>query len=115
MKLRDISGQVERGWFWLRNGFDYQDCWSLDVSLAKWLAPRLTHFAKNSMGYPGVKPYSGEFGNDKWRADLWVATKAVVAYSKKWDAKTWEEEDRIHSGYKSAMRWVAEWVGYLWD
>ena len=40
--------------FFLRiiKGFDIQDTWSLDISLASWMVPRLIHLRDNLHGFP---------------------------------------------------------------
>ena len=46
----------------LTYGFNLEDTWSLDVSMAKFLAPRLLYLANNVNGYPGTI-------NDEWLED----------------------------------------------
>jgi len=96
-------------------GFDYRDCWNLDVAMAKWLAPRLLLMAKQTASYPGVAPYDGEDGHDAWTADLMKAGLALDLYSRVWDETDWDVERDIREAAQEKMAWVAKWFPHLWD
>lgn len=51
--LDNIERFFRRNTFRLFHGYNYEDCWNLDWSMAKWLVPRLKHLRDNGAGYPG--------------------------------------------------------------
>ena len=61
----------------IKYGFNIEDTWSLDISVAKYLAPRVRYLANNSHGYPGsltdeliktdkLTPYVGKDEPETW-------------------------------------------------
>ena len=48
--VRDIKNRTVRKW-WL--GFNPEECWSLDYTIAEFILPRLKYFRKVTCGYPG--------------------------------------------------------------
>ena len=50
--IKDTPYRIK--WWWQRRirGWDDRDCWSLDVTIAKFIVPRLKHLRDNKMGYP---------------------------------------------------------------
>jgi len=61
----------------IKYGFNIEDTWSLDISVAKYLAPRIRYLANNSNGYPvtltedliktnKLTPYVGKDEPETW-------------------------------------------------
>ena len=49
--------------FYLTNGFFFEECWNLDVTLAALILPRLIHFRDSHCGAPGCLFECDEKGN----------------------------------------------------
>lgn len=119
-RLTRIWDSIKATVFRLRYGFDKRDCWSLDLALAKWLAPRLRYLSEHARGCP-CDPFLS-FSNDdesieKWKDQLAEAAKALESYKAEWDnpdstsASVVEANERT----RKAIQWVADHFEQLWD
>ena len=116
-KLQCARERLSRGW-------DYRDLWSLDHHIASTLGAQLVEMARIAHGWP--PDYPGEF--DGWVGDLKHHGRSLVRYAET-DGGDWEPcadheipvgipgavAERIRSDATTALHWVAEWLGALWD
>lgn len=98
--------RVTRGW-------DDRSVWGLDHWLARTVGAQLVHMADIAHGWP--HPYPGDF--DGWVSDLRINGELLRRYA------TDDHELSLHDisdrtallNAQSAMRWVADNFGALWD
>ena len=110
--------------FRLRHGFDYRDCWNLDIDLADWLGKRLVHLARVTNTTPATYIYkyeaqetdgeSCQVAFDIWRYDLKRHGEALTEYAEQFVVWDRDEEKTIQDA-KDAMKFVAENLTGLWD
>ena len=50
--IKDIPREIKWCWQRINRGWDDREIWSLDVTIAKFILPRLKHLRDNNMGYP---------------------------------------------------------------
>lgn len=97
--------------FRLRKGFWPDVTWNLDISAAKWLAPRLKHLKKSTHGYPkGLT-------EEEWNChlDTMIATFEWIAAEGYWnteDAKTLQQ--RTEEAQRGLELFAKYYMG-LWD
>jgi hypothetical protein len=105
--------------FRLRHGFRYEDCWSLDTSVAEWLAPRLYHLAEHHAGHPTYfcgesDPYSehcdADGCDDIWTAILYKMAEGFELIDKD-DDPSQERRDYIDE----CLDLFREFFYSLWD
>lgn len=113
-----------RMWWQSRTrGWSDEELWSLDHSIAEFLAPRLRRLAEITHGSPSGYPnkyYSrdAETDHESWRRDLAAAAEAFAEYvdcAQATDGWSMEREEAAYREAKRAMDWIAEWFGSLWD
>lgn len=96
-------------WQRLTRGWDVRSVWSLDDDLSGRLGAQLLHMADIAHGWPGEQ--YGTF--DDWVRDLRRAGWALLRY------RELHHEDFTDQGIrgdaKSALYWVADNLGALWD
>lgn len=51
----------------LERGFDNTELWSLDVTIAKFILPRLKEFKNQTCGIPGCIEQNGDEGLEVWK------------------------------------------------
>ncbi len=51
-RIRWFFQRVKLWWQKKTRGFSDEEWWNLDISLAKWIIPRLRHLRDNTHGYP---------------------------------------------------------------
>lgn len=90
----------------LQRGFDDSELWALDVSIAKFIAPRLAAF----IDYQSTTPL--RLGDDEWRKILLKILLAfeIVAYRPE-HLTTKEDKKAVKKGLKL----FAKWYNDLWD
>lgn len=89
--------------------FKNEELWSLDVTIAKFILPRLKRFKKHTMGHPA------ELTEKQWDAilDKIIFSFAFIAGPDMWnikymgDEKTWK---KVNEG----LQLFAEWFNALW-
>lgn len=92
MKLpRRIKHLIQR----LRYGFDDSDTWSLDMTMAKWLVPRLKRFQKLSIGVPEF-----EMTQVEWSTILYkmIVAFELIANQYEADEPLWHNDPRVEEG-----------------
>lgn len=119
-RLTRIWDSIKATVFRLRYGFDKRDCWSLDLALAKWLAPRLKHLSENAGGHPcdPFLDFEDDDGLNKWKGELAVAASSFESYKNEWDdPDSWTSASVVENNERArkAIQWVADHFGQLWD
>jgi len=109
---RYFRTRYEGRWFgWMRQrltrGFDDRELWSLDNTIATFVAPRLAAFRAMTIAYPG---HGDADTPEKWDAILARMQRALDLYA----LGSWE---MTGDEYKEAddIRLLGEWFGALWD
>lgn len=97
----------------LTRGWDDRATWSLDDHLCKTLGEQMLHLAETTHGWP----QSEEFPTfEDFQAALRVHGTALVTYSKRWDEMLDNDvEEKVRGDAQTALRWVADHLGTLWD
>lgn len=130
-RWHSFTSWVSQTLFTIRHGYNYADCWSLDYSMAKWMAPRLRHLANNSAGCPCTygmtqeeidccaSPEQWTPRHDQWVADINKAAKFfedIVAYEDGDFREDWQEvEADLQKRQREVFTWMATWYRGLWD
>lgn len=98
-------------------GVSITDTWSLDSYLARFFANGLKMMAASAHAYPGVEPYDGEGGFEKWQRDLFLvanklefyATDTTEAISENIDWSEDESDDLLESLNQSEEEYIRRW------
>lgn len=88
----------------IERGFDESELWSLDVTISKFISPRLKAFRDTAGGYPG------DMTENEW---IELLDKMILAFDLHAQCKvsyTEEENEKIEEGLKL----FAEYFGHLW-
>lgn len=85
-----------------KNGFDASECWNLDVTIAKFVLPRLKYLRKNTHGYPPTLTMKE-----------WKATIKKMEKSFKIDVK--DKTNADWDAYQEGMDLFAKYFRQLWD
>ena len=113
MRLR---GALRRLRYRLSHGFWPWDVWNLDIALAAWLSVRLRALSAEATGMP--PGYGGWMSTEReyaaWTADLLRHATSCSRYAKRKFLCSVEDELVLSHDYKAALRFVAEYVEYLW-
>lgn len=104
--------------FYLTNGFFFEECWNLEMTLAALILPRLIHFRDNHCGTPGCVFEYDERGNilneeegyQKWEEILDKMIWAFYLYIKEEDCNE-ENNKQIDEG----LELFAKYFRTLWD
>ena len=84
------------------NGFDKSECWNLDITIAKFILPRLKYFKENTISYPQV-----DIGLDGWHE---ILDKMIYSFDEilKDDST---DQDKIQEGLELfAKYYVNLWI-----
>ena len=113
--------------FFMENGFFSEECWSLDVTLAALILPRLICFKDSTSGCPASLIKEDEEGhvidedksNQLWHEILdkmiyafWIIVSEYDGYSTELNRK---ERDELVAAKKEGLRLFAEYFESLWD
>ena len=85
-----------------QNGFDKSECWNLDITIAKFILPRLKYFKENTISYPQV-----DIGLDGWHE---ILDKMIYSFDEilKDDST---DQDKIQEGLELfAKYYVNLWI-----
>lgn len=93
--------------FFKKNGFRFEECWNLDVQIARFVLPRLMHLKKVKIGHP-----ANLNSMDEWDE---IMDKMIEAFylllSNSYIPKSTEDEEKIKEG----LALFAEYFQALWD
>lgn len=105
--------------FYITNGFFFEECWNLDMTLAALILPRLIHFRDNHSGTPSCLLEYDEFdhikeedGFKKWNEILDKMIWAFYLYISM-DFLYWTEEQKQQ--IDEGLKLFAEYFQSLWD
>ena len=113
--------------FFMENGFFSEECWSLDVTLAALILPRLICFKDSTSGCPASLIKEDEEGhvidedksNQLWHEILdkmvyafWIIVSECDGYSTELNEK---EREELIAAKKEGLRLFAEYFESLWD
>lgn len=113
--------------FFMENGFFSEECWSLDVTLAALILPRLICFKDSTSGCPASLIKEDEEGhvidedksNQLWHEILdkmiyafWIIVSEYDGYSTELNRK---EREELVAAKKEGLRLFAEYFESLWD
>jgi hypothetical protein len=97
------------------NGFAFEDCWNLDVAIAKFLYPRLAYLRDNHKGVPAI--IDSEFetieeSDKEWTRILNRMTKGFYVYAAKEDYEYTDDEKALIEETKELL---IKYFSCLWD
>lgn len=102
--LRNVFRKIlNRTWYRYKLGFNPEELWNLDQTIADFVLPRLYQFNLNKNGYP----YPCE-SMDEWDA---IIDKMILAFQLVKDHYPMERKSEVDEGLKL----FAEYFGALWD
>lgn len=89
-------------------GFDDSELWSLDCTIAKFLAPRLRRFTEHHCGYPGYMKNEQEWNE--------ILDKITIAFELMADDDNFLTSDKeIHDKIESGLDLFRKYFHNLWD
>lgn len=105
-------------WFWQRltRGWDDRELWSLDVTISKFVLPRLKAFRSCFVAYPSVYETP-----EAWAADLdkMIAAHEYIAGGRDWGPgrcfMTTEEWQAREKATEEGLALFGKYYGALWD
>lgn len=115
---RFLRHEVLCVWHLTTRGFDNEDLWNLDHTIAVWLLPRLREFKKQTIGIPSNLCIDSD-GNDvdleeastKWDSILNDIEFALESIANEWEKDIPEEDwERVDKGCKL----LGEYFRALW-
>jgi hypothetical protein len=127
---------IKRKAYQLVYGFDYADTWSLDISLAKWILPRLRYFKANLHSHPAdlsfeewqgilddiIYAFNYVVDEDKYLSECWPKDKdfsfTIVNHSIVWNdtrPADYSKLDPCLERYAKGMRYFCIYFRHLWD
>lgn len=102
----------------LIRGFSDEDTWDLEVSMMRWLAPRLRRYIKITKEFPG---HPGHLTEEKWREILEDISYYIHARANDLDELDYELMDGDKKLIKSRLKkfkdgnkYFNQYRGYLW-
>ena len=113
--------------FFMENGFFSEECWSLDVTLAALILPRLICFKDNTYGCPASLIKEDDKGhiideeksNQLWHEMLdkmvyafWIIVNESSGYHSGLNTK---EREELVAAKKEGLKLFAEYFEALWD
>lgn len=96
----------------------YSDLWSLDITIANFVLPRLKKFKKENIGYPGIEEMDTP---EKWdeALDKMILAFEYVVHNYGWyvvNPKKYEQDElkRRCAVIDEGLQLFAKWFQYLW-
>lgn len=87
-------------------GFDDSECWSLDITIAKFITPRLKNFREIVGGYPPA------FSSlDKWKLTI---DKMILAFEHIAEERGISPNKKTQKEIKQGLDLFREWIFHLW-
>ena len=98
-----------------KHGYDYikdEDLWSLDITLAKYILPRLIRFKETN-----INSYPPDFKSvDEWHNVIDKMIKAFeIVVKDDWRYVGHEEAEKKNKEYQDGINLFAEYFTELWD
>lgn len=97
------------------NGFAYEDCWNLNLAIAKFLYPRLAYLRDNHVGVPAILSTNFETieeADEEWTKILNQMTKGFYIFASKEDYDYTEQDKAL---IENAKKLLIEYFSALWD
>ena len=133
LNLRELYRRLIK-WPWQRltRGFDDRELWNLDMTIAKFVVPRLKEFLNYSGGWPhamaeeetefniaGIEDLTPEEKWDKVLSEmLWAMEYASDNYGEDRDDYPFRDPEarkKLKDRYENGMRLFAEYFSAMWD
>lgn len=115
-----IKGKIKRFWQRRIRGWDDSEIWSLDVTHAQWILPRLQRLLEVKNGYPSEfsnpDDDMDDSGLERWRGILSKMVRAFDLIAQKWDDAEWQEnaEAPEYREIEDGLVLFAKYHGNLW-
>ena len=84
-----------------QNGFDKSECWNLDITIAKFILPRLKHFRETTISYP-----STDIGLDGWHE---ILDKMIYSFD-----EILKDDSTEHDKKQEGLELFAKYYVNLW-
>jgi hypothetical protein len=111
MRILNIPWRIKQAClnvaFYLRYGFKRSDTWSLDITLAEWLIPRLRYFRESHNGYPS------ELTPELWDEKIGLMLRAFELIAA--DDYSVSSFDPITAEINAGLATFSEYFQALWD
>lgn len=106
MTLRGIKRAFLYWWQRRTRGWDDSDIWSLDVTIAKFITPRLKLYRQTYMGHPC------ELTSEEWATAL---DKMIAAFEYTADEEAFFGSPKLSEQHEEGLRLFAQYFHGLWD
>lgn len=115
-KKRDIPRQIKWAYQRVVRGWDDQSVWSLDSHLTNILGQQLVKMSEIAHGWPSSQGFETF---EEWVEALKTHGEALLTYQEKqysaFGFLDGDEWDAIYQPARTALIWVADNLGGLWD
>lgn len=105
MYWRPFKRGIKFLWQRIYRGWDDSDIWSLDFTIAKFIAPRLKLLRKEEMGYPSNMTL------ESWNADL---DKMIAAFEFASSEGRWSAPHKEYDKHQDGINLFAKHFWSLW-
>ena len=75
--IKEVGYNIRAAWQRATRGWTYMDVWNMDTWFLHTIPPMLRYLAENGNTYPGVEPFDGEYGPQRWKD--WLIEKVFCA------------------------------------
>jgi hypothetical protein len=109
MKIKNwLPSKRDIKYFWQRRtrGWDDSQCWSLDYSLAKLIAPRLKRFKEVTVSFP--HGLSCQEWND-------ILDQMIASFEYFGSEERWDSTDDESIKHQEGVDLFAKWYNHLWS
>jgi len=65
--VKEAVYNIRAAWQRATRGWTYVDVWNMDTWFLHTIPPMLRYLAENGSTYPGVEPFDGEYGPQRWK------------------------------------------------
>lgn len=93
--FKDAAGNIRDAYRRARYGWTYVDCWNWNTWFLQVTPPMLRHMADFGSAYPGVPPFDGEHGSDRWHEWLHEVADLLETGREEWQ----EEHNEYYEEY----------------
>lgn len=103
---------IKFAWQRVVRGWDDSSTWCLHSHLGRTLGGQLVYMADNTHSFPGRPPYDTF---ELWQRDLRKHGTALLTYEEQELDAEGDEWMALFVPAQEALRWVADFLPYLWD
>ena len=107
-----LKQSVSHWWQRKTRGWDDSETWSLDVTIAKFVLPRLKRFKELNMGYPDNNQFGMPRTKKEWDdiLDEIIFAMEFMSSDERFDCEDTETWERVQKG----LSLFGDWFTHLW-